>query len=63
MVTWEHKVLTSKLKWKGFDYSAIETELNELGQQGWEVVKTIVPSMGSGQSLEVALILKRPTAS
>jgi hypothetical protein len=63
MTTWEHKVLTHKLKWKGFDYGEIEAELDELGRQGWELVQTIVPTMGSGQSLEVALILKRPAAS
>jgi hypothetical protein len=58
--TWENKVITYKLKWKGFDYGTMEADLNQLGREGWEVVQTVIPSVGAGQSLEVALILKRP---
>ncbi|MBP2479419.1 hypothetical protein JOF53_008291 [Crossiella equi] len=58
----EHKVLTYKLGWKGFDYSGMENDLNELGAQGWETVSTIVPSVGAGQSIEIGVILKRARA-
>jgi hypothetical protein len=60
--TWEHKVLTFQLGWKGFDYDQIEQDLNEFGRQGWETVGTITPSFGAGQAIEVVIILKRPGA-
>ncbi|MEU6716365.1 DUF4177 domain-containing protein [Nonomuraea sp. NPDC046802] len=59
---WENKILTYKLGWKGFDYERIEDDLNEHGREGWEVVQTIIPSVGSGQSLEVAVVMKRPAS-
>ena len=55
----EHKVLTFTWGWKGFDYAAIEKELNALGADGWEAVGTIVPSVGAGQSIEIGVIVKR----
>jgi uncharacterized protein DUF4177 len=55
----EHKVLKFGWGWKGFDYAAMERELNELGAQGWETVGTIVPSVGAGQSIEIGVVLKR----
>jgi hypothetical protein len=55
----EHKVLKFTWGWKGFDYGAIEKELNELGSQGFEAVGTIVPSVGAGQSIEIGIIVKR----
>ena len=58
---WQHKVLTYKLQWKGFDYAEVESDLNELGAQGWELVSTIVPSFGAGQAIEIAVVLKRPS--
>jgi hypothetical protein len=57
---WEHRVLTYKLKWKGFDYAQMESDLNELGLEGWETVGTIVPTMGQGQTTDLAVIVKRP---
>ena len=56
---WEHKVLTYKLRMKGFDYGQIE---KNLGRKGWEAVSTPAPSFGSGQTLEVAIILKKINA-
>lgn len=55
----EHRILKFAWGWKGFDYAAMETEINELGAQGWEAVGTIVPSVGAGQSTEIAIVLKR----
>ena len=57
---WEHKMLTYKVGWKGLDYDQIEQDLNELGQQGWEALGTIAPSVGSGQTMEIVVILKKP---
>lgn len=56
---WEYKVLTYKLKLKGFDYSRLEEDLNELGSQGWEAFSTLAPSFGSG---DVTVLLKRASA-
>ncbi len=56
---WEHKVLTYKLKMKGFDYGQIERDLNELGREGWEALGTMAPSWGAGQTIEVVVLLKR----
>ncbi len=58
-VVFEHKVLKFTWGWKGFDYAAMENELNELGVHGWEAVGTIVPSVGAGQSVEIGIIVKR----
>lgn len=57
---WEYKVLTFKLGWRGFKYEEIEETLNEWGRDGWEMLNSIAPSFGSGQAMEVAVILKRP---
>lgn len=56
---WEHKVLTYKLTMKGFDYTQIERDLNDLGLQGWETVSAIAPSFGAGQAIEIGIIVKR----
>ncbi len=56
---WEHKVLTYKLRMKGFDYAQMEQDLNELGRAGWEALSTIAPSYGAGQATEVVVLLKR----
>lgn len=57
---WHYRVITYKLKWKGFDYAEVEQQLNAYGAEGWEMVNTISPSFGSGQTIEVAVVLKRP---
>lgn len=56
---WQYRVVTYKLQWKGFDYTEVERQLNELGVQGWEMVSTIAPSFGAGQAIEIAVVLKR----
>ena len=56
---WQYQVVTYKLQWKGFDYTEVERQLNELGSQGWEMVSTIAPSFGAGQAIEIAVVLKR----
>ena len=39
-----------------------EKSMNDLGQQGWEAVSTLVPSYGQGQTIDMAVILKRRPA-
>ncbi|NRB55983.1 MAG: DUF4177 domain-containing protein [Salinicola sp.] len=60
---WEYKVLTFKLRLKGFDYEGMERELSELGKTGWEAFSTMAPSYGAGQAIEVVVLLKRPVTS
>lgn len=50
MQKWEYKILRSYYPYPG------ETVLNELGQDGWELVATTAPSYGG----EFMFILKRP---
>lgn len=59
----EYKIKTYSLQWKGFDYGKIESELNEFGAEGWEVVGPIVPNFGTGQSIEIAVIMQRQSRS
>lgn len=61
--TWENKILKYDFGWKGFDYKKIEEDLNAHGRQGWELIETMIPSLGTGQSLEIVAVLKRPGAS
>lgn len=61
-MTFEHKVLIFKFGWKGFDYTQMERDLNELGSEGWETVGTLAPSIGSGHANEIAIFVKRARA-
>ena len=60
---WQYKLVTYKLQWKGFDYTEVERQLNDFGNQEWEMVSTIAPSFGAGQAIEIAVVLKRPGAT
>ncbi|SFQ56872.1 hypothetical protein [Amycolatopsis rubida] len=53
---------TDKLKVNGFDYGKTEEDLTELGKDGWEAISTLAPSFGSGQAIEVSVILEHPAA-
>jgi hypothetical protein len=60
---WEYK--TVKVDTKGFaggkfDENTFERLLNELGQQGWELVNTFDTNQNYGASRHVIAILKRP---
>jgi hypothetical protein len=54
---WEYRVLTIGGSWTGFKVEATETTLNELGQDGWEVVNTLPEPAGGARLVVVA---KRP---
>jgi hypothetical protein len=63
---WEYKVVD--LETKGFfvvdfDAKKAEAELNELGDQGWELVTVATTSSHTGRSLSNVLVFKRPRAS
>ena len=43
-----------------FDQNSFEQILNELGEQGWELVSAFDTNMEGGKSRHVVAILKRP---
>ncbi|MCK8491123.1 DUF4177 domain-containing protein [Spirosoma sp. RP8] len=48
--------------WSGggkIDVQELTDKLNELGQQGWEVVSSVDLNMAQGQSRSVLVMLKR----
>ena len=62
---WEYKIVSSKIKVKGFvktepDTNNFEAILNELGRQNWELVSCNVPSSGGWGGAHVQAVLKRP---
>lgn len=65
MQTFEYKVLAADARggWLSvggkLDYEALSTKLNELGQQGWEVVTTTDINRYEGVTRDVMIILKR----
>jgi hypothetical protein len=65
-MTWEYKIVD--LETKGFflvdfDAKKAEDELNQLGDQNWELVTVATTSSHTGRSLSNVLIFKRPRAS
>jgi Domain of unknown function (DUF4177) len=60
---WEYK--TVKVDTYGFlggilDTNKFDSELNRLGQQGWELVSTFDTNMNNGVSREAIAVFKRP---
>ena len=61
---WEYKVI--KIDTKGFflggefDQNSFEQILNELGEQGWELVSAFDTNVEGGKSRHVVAMLKRP---
>jgi len=64
LMKWEY--LTAKFEATGWflggilDAQKFTDHLNQLGQQGWELVSVFDTNMGSGQTREVVAVLKRP---
>ena len=63
MIRWEYK--TIKYKTGGFlggkvDEAEFENELNQHGEEGWELVSCFDTSMGQGTSRDVIVVFKRP---
>jgi Domain of unknown function (DUF4177) len=68
LTRWEYRVFkfsTSGAIFRGgkIPDEWLATELNKLGQQGWELVGTFTSAIGSGATNEVAVILKRQLSS
>ena len=62
MERWEYKSIS--IQPKGFiggivDLNALETELNALGNQGWELVACFGANAGYGRTRNAVSILKR----
>ncbi|MBC8161326.1 MAG: DUF4177 domain-containing protein [Roseiflexaceae bacterium] len=60
---WEYHVIslnTVGLLSANVDIQSLYTRLNELGQDGWELVSAAPISAGQGYSQEVLFVLKRP---
>lgn len=63
MQKWEYKTL--KIKTHGFfggkiDEEDLEAQLNEYGEDGWEVVSCFDTNQSEGSSLNVVIVMKRP---
>lgn len=58
MTTFEYRIVTYALGWKGFDYASIEGQLTKLGAEGWEAVNALQPSIGSAPT-DIVILLKR----
>jgi hypothetical protein len=52
---WEYRIV-SVSAWWGVNDQALEARLNELGQDGWEVVN----ALGSPNNTKVIVVAKRP---
>lgn len=62
---WEYKVI--KLDAAGpwinqgkVDEAVLETEMNRLGSQGWELVSAFDTNRGGGSTRDVIAVFKRP---
>lgn len=61
---WEYKTVKLSAN-HGFlggkvDIQELNSQLNELGSLGWELVNTITTNMGYGTSRDIISIFKRP---
>ena len=60
---WEYHIIsldTRGIFGANVDFQSLYTRLNELGDDGWEVVSAAPVSAGQGYSQEVLFVLKRP---
>ena len=64
MMKWEYMtlVLAAKGFWLGgsIDGEKLNERLNELGEEGWELVSMFDTNMAQGQTRDVFAVLKRP---
>jgi hypothetical protein len=59
---WEFKTLkhpTKGLLGGKFDEEELDRKLNELGQQGWDLVSAFTTSQAQGQSRDIVAVFKR----
>lgn len=63
MQQWEYKtlkILTHGLFGGQISEEDLEIQLNELGEEGWEVVSCVNTNQSGGTSLSVVVVMKRP---
>jgi hypothetical protein len=66
MTHWEYKTIRlAATGWVGgnLDFTAFEALLNDLGQQGWELVSTFDTNTSTGSTKDVVAVFKRPLAA
>lgn len=64
MLRWEYKTLKFRAEgWVGgvIDAAWLETNLNELGAEGWELVSVVTATAGQGWTKDIVTVLKRPS--
>lgn len=61
-IRWEYMVLDSRVTnffQPNLDGVALTSRLNELGEQGWEVVSMSAMEMTDGRTRDMVIVLKR----
>jgi hypothetical protein len=62
-MTWEYKTITVSIAgfmFPKFDAASVESGMNELGREGWELVTAFDTNAGAGASYQLVAIFKRP---
>lgn len=63
---WEYatfKIETTGLMGGKLDESQLASKMNELGNDGWELVTSVATNQGYGSTRDVVIIFKRPKNS
>ena len=60
MTRWEYKIINIRSENYRLDPNAV-TQLNEFGDEGWELVGLTSVNFKSGATDNIALVFKRPT--
>lgn len=61
MTHWEYKIINIRSENYRLDPNAV-SQLNELGQQGWELVGLTSVNFKTGATDNIAMVFKRPAA-
>jgi len=62
MTRWEYRTVLFQPHWQvaNLDATELDTQLNQLGNDGWELVSTTSTSIGAGLTRDLVLVFKRP---
>jgi len=63
LVKWEYKIIKTSAKGMlggKVDQGSLETNMNEMGREGWELVSAFDTSQELGKTRDVLLLFKRP---
>lgn len=64
-MAWEYKTLklaTTGFTGGAFDENQLDSDMNELGSQGWELVAAFDTNKNAGETRDVVVIFKRPVS-